>query len=229
MDTPGQKAFQAGGDTSSTTKAQQPSNPNEGEPPPQTGAPDAPAAAAGDADGAKAIAQAGLVGAIMDRVMSRMKGSAETAAMFAKAVKILKLILGLIPQPMLMIIMVAVCMVFSAAATAKSSKKNCWGFVICYTASTVVVASSAAIVYLYVMGTVPTAALASLLMSPLGVWASVTLDRMFMTIDNKAVREREAQSDAVMRKLIFLHGVYGVGLAVVIQCIPSVCPLVPSE
>lgn len=143
--------------------------------------------------------------------------------------KILKIILLLLPEPLLMLMMVSIAMSISALATASRSSKTCWSFVICYSASTVVVATCVASVYMYVTGKLPVRALVSLLMSPVGVWASVVVDTALMRADAKDVRDSQGKHDAVMRKLIFLHGVVGVTLAIVIQCIPSVCPLVPGD
>ena len=166
---------------------------------------------------------------ILAKIKERIQAAAPAMAAFTKAKKVLKVVLLLLPEPVLMLMMVSFSMSLSAAATAARSANTCWGFVICYSASTVVVAAVVAAVYMYVVGTLPTRALVSLIMSSLGVWASVVVDTALMAADSNDVREREGKGDAVMRKLVFLHGVVGVTLAIVIQCLPSVCPLVPGD
>lgn len=168
------------------------------------------------------------VRSILTKIKERIKATS-SLAIITKVRKILKIVLLVLPEPVLMLMMVGFAMSLSAAATAARSANTCWGFVICYSASVVVVAAVVAGVYMYVVGKLPTRALVSLLMSPLGVWASVVVDTALMRADSNDVREKESKGSAVLRKLVFLHGVVGVTLAIVIQCLPSVCPLVPGD
>ena len=102
-------------------------------------------------------------------------------------------------------------------------------FTLSYGAATVVAATAVAVVYAFLVGTIPTAALLGLILSSFGVWAAVVFDRIMHDADSDETVEREAEVDALQRKNLYLYGITGVVMAVVVQLIPKTCPLGPKR
>ncbi len=102
-------------------------------------------------------------------------------------------------------------------------------FTLSYGAATVVAATVVAVAFAFLVGTIPTAALLGLLLSSFGVWAAVVFDRIMHDADSDETVQRESEVDALQRKNLYLYGITGIVMAVVVQLIPKTCPLVQKR
>ena len=99
-----------------------------------------------------------------------------------------------------------------------------WAFVNVYSACAVVFSVFSMLFFVLLSDRVVSEAILATLLSLIGVWASVVLDRVLRVADSAAVTADEAQVPATERRLLYLHGGAGLAIAGMLMAIPSVCP-----
>lgn len=143
---------------------------------------------------------------------------------------IVTLVLRHVPQWLILIASCGFCIATSEVAmeinkNTTTPAKSALMFATCYSATTVLVSTVIGILYLYFVGDIPFLTIAILIFSSFGIWVAMAFDAMLLRADHASILARQSQKDALTRKHIYLAGVLGMMLVIVVSCIPYVCPL----
>jgi hypothetical protein len=161
---------------------------------------------------------------------ARMSGVVETLRRVL--VPLLMPVVSLVPDVVVLCALVGASLLTATIASSASVEFLGWSWLTpelalagYYFASTVVYGAAATVFYFVVRGAAPWAVLAPLLLSCLGLWASLTFDAMLRGADTAEVREAAADPAEAQRRMLYLHGAAAGVVGLALSLIPLACPL----